>query len=405
MIFYIARQPIFDRRRGLFAYELLFRDGFDNAFPDIDSDEATERLVESSELSTGIEALTGQNRAFINFTEQSICNQLPQLLPKQTTVVELLETIAPTDDVFQAVQSLKDKGYTLALDDFEFDDRWQRFLPLIDIVKMDFRALSIAQIKQQMRAHRGFTGRYLAEKVETYDEFKQALDIGFDYFQGYFFAKPEVIQRRSLSASQKVYLELLDKVSADDYNPDDIAQIIERDTGVSYKLLRFVNSAFFARRSEITSLKQAVVRLGQAEIRKFVALISTASLGESKPNELTQLSITRARFCEQLAQMNPRYGADPGTAFLSGLLSKLDAMMDDELSQILTHIHAGNIIRKALIDKKGAIGFFLITAEAIERVHWKKIDQAAKQLKLSSDTVIKLYHDASNWARTASGSA
>lgn len=398
MIFYLARQPIFNAKKALYAYELLFRDGFDNAFPVIDSDEATQRLIENSEFSSGIEALTGNNKAFINFTEESICSGLPELLPKRSVVIELLETIPPTDEVFAAVKSLKEKGYTVALDDFEFTPQWAKFLPFIDIIKMDFRLLSIIQIKQQMSAHKGFQGQYLAEKIEDYNEFSQALELGFTYFQGYFFARPEIIQRRSLSASQKVYMELLEKVTAEDYNPDEIAEIVERDTGVSYKLLRFVNSAFFARQSDITSLKQAVVRLGQQEIRKFVAIIATASLGESKPNELTRLSIARARFCEQLAQTDPRYGAEPGTAFLSGLLSKLDALMDDELEHLLNNIHAGNTIQSALLSKKGAIAFFLSTAEAIERIHWGNISRSAKKLKLPEKDVIDMYQKAANWA-------
>jgi len=398
VIFYLARQPIFNTKKVLYAYELLFRDGFDNAFPAIDSDEATQRLIENSEFSSGIEALTGNSKAFINFTEESICSGLPELLPKRSVVVELLETIRPTDEVFAAVKSLKEKGYTVALDDFEFSPQWAKFLPYIDIIKMDFRLLSITQIKQQMSAHKGFKGDYLAEKVEDYTEFSEALKLGFIYFQGYFFARPEIIQRRSLSASQKVYMELLEKVTAEDYNPDEIAAIVERDTGVSYKLLRFVNSAFFARQSDITSLKQAVVRLGQQEIRKFVAIIATASLGESKPNELTRLSIARARFCEQLAQTDHRYGAEPGTAFLSGLLSKLDALMDDELEHLLNHIHAGNSIRAALLSKKGAIAFFLSTAESIERVNWDSITRAANKLKLPEKDLIDMYQKASSWA-------
>ncbi|MCH2548388.1 MAG: HDOD domain-containing protein [Alphaproteobacteria bacterium] len=398
MIFYIARQPIFDRNTKLVAYELLFRDGLENAFPNIDPNEATERLVENSEFGSGIDALTANNRAFINFTEQAICSQLPEVLPKASIVVELLETVAPTDDVYQAVKTLKLKGYTLALDDFEYDARWARFMPYIDIIKMDFRLMSLSQIEQQMAAHAGFNGQYLAEKVESYDEFHQSIKLGFSYFQGYFFAKPEMIQRRSLSVSQKVYLDLLETVTAEFYDPDKIATIVERDTGVSYKLLRFVNSAFFARRSEITSLKQAVVRLGQQEIRKFVAIIATASLGQNKPSELTQLSVCRARFCENLAIKDSRYGAEPGAAFLSGLLSKLDALMDDELSHILSHIHASPMIRQALISKKGAIGFFLATAEAVECSRWLQIEQCANKLKLTSDDLFEIYQDAFIWA-------
>lgn len=398
MIFYIARQPILDANKKLIAYELLFRDGFNNAFPSIDSNEATARLVENSEFSSGISSLTANNKAFINFTEQAICSQLPQLLPKHAIVVELLESIEPTDAVFAAVTELKQRGYTIALDDFEFSSPWARFLPYIDIIKIDFRALTVAQIKQQMSTMRGFEGRFLAEKIESYQEYEQAQSLGFDYFQGYFFAKPEVIQRRSLSVSQKVYLNLLQQTTAPQYNPAAVTAIIEQDTGLSFKLLRFVNSAFFARGSEITSLKQAVVRLGQQEIRKFVAIVATACLSDQKPDELTRLSIIRARFCELLAMSNKQYGSEQDTAFLAGLLSNIDAIMDDELAKILMVIHAGAVIYQALIDRQGAIGCFITTVEAIEQADWPLVKKASQRLKINNNTLLQAYYDACAWA-------
>lgn len=395
--YYIARQPILDNKKQLFAYELLFRDGIDNAFPDIDSDEATQRLVENSEFNTGISAITSQQTAFINFTEQALCSGLPELLPQQSLVIELLETVPPNDAVYKAVTQLSDKGYTIALDDFNFNQQWQRFLPYVDIIKVDFQALSIEEIQQYTRQLGQFSGKLLAEKVETYEQYNQALELGFSYFQGYFFARPEVLQKRALPASYKVYTELLQSVSAEHYEPDEIAKIIERDPGISFKLLRFVNSAFFARQTDITSLQQAVVRLGQEEVRKFVAIIASASLGEKKPHELTRLSITRAKFCEQLAKHDPRYGAEPGAAFLAGLLSNFDALMDDELESLLSHIKVGNDIRRALIQRRGPIAFFMKAATSIETANWASLASVSERLKTTEKTVIEHYRSASEW--------
>lgn len=397
MNFYIARQPILDTEKKLFAYELLFRDGLNNAFPKVNSNEATQRLVESSEFSSGFKSITANYKAFINFTEQALLQGLPELLSKNDIVIELLETITPSNSVFNTVKRLKDNGYVLALDDFEYEPAWDPFLPYIDIIKLDFRALTEKQIKQQMAYLSSFSGHYLAEKIENYEEFRQAEALGFRYFQGYFFARPEVLKRKSLSVSHKVYLELLDTLSTEDYDPDYVARLVEQDAGISYKLLRFVNSAFFSRQSQINSLKQAVVRLGQAEIGKFLAVIATASLGEHKPDELIRLSMTRARFCEQLAKTNPRYGADPDTAFLIGLLSKLDALMDDDLPYLLEYISASEVICQALLAKKGAIAFFIGTAESLEQANWKAVSRAANKLKLDDQKVMQLYHDAVNW--------
>lgn len=398
MIYYIARQPILDQHKKLFAYELLFRDGQANSFPEIDSDEATSRLIDNSEFSSGISAITANHKAFINFTETSICQGLPEYLPKHSTVVELLETVTPSEQVLNAIKGLHSKGYCIALDDFEYDPKWEQFLPYVNIIKMDFRLMSIGQIKQQMKLHKGFNGIYLAEKVETYDEFHQALEMGFKLFQGYFFAKPEVIQRRALSVSENVYFELLEKTSAEHFEPDEIAKIVERDTGVSYKLLRFVNSAFFTKQTEICSLKQAVIRLGQAEVRKFVAIIATAALGAQKPDELTRLAITRARFFEQLALANSRYGADSNTAFLAGLLSNLDAIMDCELKPLLEDIHASTTLIDALLHRKGPVGVFLAAVCAIEQIDWQAIDKYSAMLHLPSKQLMDYYQDAAVWA-------
>ncbi|WP_404402663.1 HDOD domain-containing protein [Idiomarina seosinensis] len=398
MDFYIARQPILDTEKKLFAYELLFRDGFNNAFPKIDSNEATQRLIENGEFSSGFKSITANYKAFINFTEHAILKGLPELLPKNDIVIELLETVTPSEAVLAAVKQLKSEGYILALDDFEYYSDWDPFLPFIDIIKLDFRALTEKQIRQQMAYRSSFSGVYLAEKIETYEEFHQARELGFGYFQGYFFARPEVLKRKSLPVSHKIYLELLETLSNPDYDPDYVARLVEHDAGISYKLLRFVNSAFFSRRSQINSLKQAVVRLGQAEIRKFLAIIATASLGEQKPNELLRLLMTRAKFCEQLARSNVRYGADPDTAFLIGLLSKLDALMDDDLPYLLNYIAASDVICKALLEKRGPIAFFIGTSEALEQAHWEAVTNASTKLKLEERKLMQLYHGAANWA-------
>lgn len=399
MFFYVARQPILTQDKQLFGYELLFRDGPHNAFPNVTSDEATLRLVEGGEFNTGIRQLTDDHHAFVNFSEQAILEGLPRLLPVKGTVVELLETIQPIEQILAAVKTLKADGYQIALDDFEYTPDWLAFLPYVDIIKIDFRALTIAQISQLIKKLRGFNGQFLAEKIETPEEFDQARQLGFSLFQGYFFARPEMIQRRALSPSQTICMRLLELTSQPDYEVEPVAELIEQDVTLTYKLLRFVNSAFFKRQSEIHSIQQAVVRLGLSELRRFTALIATATIADGKPDELIKLSFVRARFMEQLALSNHAYGADAASAFLTGLLSKLDAMMDNELSAILDGVAIAPEIKRPLLEGKGPLSFFLKTCEALEETDWAKLELLAKRLKLESKTLVLYYHQAQAWVR------
>tara|TARA_B100000700_G_scaffold305868_1_gene380436 strand:+ start:838 stop:2052 length:1215 start_codon:yes stop_codon:yes gene_type:complete len=399
VFFYVARQPILTQDKQLFGYELLFRDGPHNAFPNVTSDEATLRLVEGGEFNTGIRQLTDDHHAFVNFSEQAILEGLPRLLPVKGTVVELLETIQPTEQILAAVKALKADGYQIALDDFEYTPEWLAFLPYVDIIKVDFRALNIPQIRQLLSNLREFKGQYLAEKIETPAEFSQACKLGFSLFQGYFFARPEMIQRRALNASQTVCMQLLELSSQPNYEVNAIVALIERDISLTYKLLRFVNSALFKRQSEIQSIHQAIVRLGQSEVCRFTALMATATLAEGKPDELIKLSFVRARFMEQLALSNQAYGADSTSAFLTGLLSKLDAMMDNDLSAILEGVAISSEIKRTLIEGKGPLSFFLKVCEAIEASDWTKIELFAKRLRIEANTLVLYYHQAHIWVR------
>lgn len=397
MFFYVARQPILDRNKELFAYELLFRDGMNNAFPKISAQVATSKLVESSQFSSGIEDITGGKPAFINFAEEAIINQLPTLLPHETAVIEVLETATPNNQLLAALKLIKAKGYTIALDDFVYDDAWRTVIPLVDIIKVDIQISSPADINHMRLSLRDSPVKYLAEKVETYEEFQVALKMGFEYFQGYFFSKPEIIQKRALNPSQLAFAELLFETSKSDMDIDKVCGAIERDVGLTYKLLRFVNSAAFKRSRRIENLKQAVVFLGQAELQKLVAVIAAAQLSNDKPTELMRLSITRARFCQLVAELYGRK-EDASKAFLTGLLSLMDAIMDDTLEHVLERIPLSDEIRNALLDKKGFLAYMLALSTAYENADWARVTTYCEKLKIDERKLPSLYYDATTWA-------
>lgn len=397
MYFYAARQPILDRNKELYAYELLFRDGLENAFPDIDGDEATSRMVEGSQFSFGLEDFLGDKPGFINFTLDTLTKKYPTMLPKEQVVVEILETIQPGKRLLAECQALKEKGYVIALDDYIHQPVWRHFYPFVDIIKIDFRSTSTDTINQIKAAIADFTHiKLLAEKVETNEEFQLAMDLGFSYFQGYFFSKPEMMQSKALSPAQMTLAELLYETSKSDMDLNKITQVFQRDVHLSYKLLRYSNSAIFKRRTEIETIKQALIVLGQAELKKFLSLLFTAQISSDKPAELMRMSMTRARFAEGLAQLHGKVDTDK--AFLTGLMSLMDAILDEPIDSVMSKLPLAKEIKEALVEKKGALADYIKLIQFYETAQWQEASTAINSLQLANDKVPDAYHTAVQWA-------
>jgi EAL and modified HD-GYP domain-containing signal transduction protein len=283
MYFYAARQPILDIDKNLFAYELLFRDSIVNVFPDIDGDEATTKIIEASNFNLGINEFTGNKPAFINFTLETLIKGYPETLTPEEVVVEILETVKPGKKLLSICKDLHEKGYTIALDDYIHQAVWQHFYPFIHIIKIDWQDTTLDTIKAVKTAIKDFPHiKLLAEKVETYEEYNQALALGFVLFQGFFFAKPEMVKTKSLSPSQIAMAELLYETSKKELDLASITSVFERDVTLSYKLLRYANSAIFKRRTDISTIKQALVILGSAELIRFLGLIFAANINPGK---------------------------------------------------------------------------------------------------------------------------
>ena len=397
MYFYAARQPILDRNKELYAYELLFRDGLENAFPDIDGDEATSRMVEGSQLSFGLDDFLGDKPGFINFTLDTLQKKYPSMLPKEQVVVEILETVQPGKRLLAECQQLKQQGYMLALDDYIHQPVWRHFYPFIDIIKIDFRSTSMDTIEEIKTAIAAFPQiKLLAEKVETNEEFQLALDMGFSYFQGYFFSKPEMMQSKALSPAQMTLAELLYETSKSDLDLGKITDVFQRDVNLSYKLLRYSNSAIFKRRAEIETIKQALVVLGQTELKKFLSLLFTAQISSDKPAELMRMSMTRARFAEGLAQLHGK--VDTAKAFLTGLMSLMDAILDEPIDSVMSKLPLAKEIKDALVEKKGVLADYIQLIQFYETANWQEANKAIQLIQLPAEQVPDAYHIAIQWA-------
>jgi len=296
---YLARQPIFKSDKSIFGYELLFRLGLENVFPNVDGDAATSNLMSNIFFPFDFNEILGGNSGLINFTEKLILQQIPLLLPNEHFIIEVLEDIEPEEKLISALSKLCEKGFTIALDDFVYHEKFHPMMELCKIIKFDIRTTpldSLYEIVKMIKSNYNIT--LLAEKVETYNEFNQAMAMGFDLFQGYFFSKPEVLSTKGISPNQSTNLKLINEVGRRKLILNNIEELIKNDASISFKLLRFINSAYFNRPNPINTIKDAITYLGTDELKKFISIVVISKLSNNKPNELVRASIVRARMCE-----------------------------------------------------------------------------------------------------------
>lgn len=396
---YVARQPIFDRNKNIYAYELLFRDGTANHAPHIDGDEATTSLLTSTFFAIGMDTLSGGRKTFINFTQNLLEKKVPLLLPREMTVIEILEDVKPDPVLMDVCAQMAADGYTLALDDFVYRPELEPLISLADIIKFDFRLTSKAEIKATLKQLSGHNLVLLAEKVETYEEFEAARKMGFDLFQGYFFCLPEIVQGREIQASHLNLMMIMARINGDDFSRDELEQLICRDMVISYKLFKYLNSAFFARVSKVSSVKQALVYLGEKEVRRFVSLIAMSRLEEGKPNELIRLACIRGKFCE-LMGVDAHENISPSEMFTLGMFSLIDAVIDQPMDKILGELPLSSQIKRALVDARGRLAGYIELVRSYETGRWQRVCRLSGALKINAGTLSFLYIQACKWSDT-----
>ncbi|MFV1468424.1 MULTISPECIES: EAL and HDOD domain-containing protein [Idiomarina] len=396
---YIARQPILTRDQKVYGYELLFRDSNSNSFPNIDPNEATSKLLLEQHLLGDIQTLCMGKQAFINFHARTLLNDFPSFLNARTVWVELLETVGVDAPLLEACSSTTSKGYRIALDDHDFDGQWDPVIPMINMVKVDIQEQGL-NLESKIRFFKEKGIPLLAERVETYDEFERCLELGFDYFQGFFFEKPQVVQQKSLSPNRISKLTLLSEVHKKELDLNTIRQIIEQDLSLTYSLLKLVNSALYGGRKKIENIQHALVYLGDAEIRRFVTLVVLANVSAGQPEELTIKSVTRGRFMELVTVeiLNEKHRS---SAFLAGMLSLLDIILGVPMDDVLKQLPLSSEITKGLKSREGVWGYLLQMTEIYERGEWDALDKHPLKQKLNGTDIGQLYIDASQWCRLA----
>lgn len=389
--FFIARQPIFDRSLRLYAYELLFR-GSQGSYDagSFDDNAATAQvLTAGSEM--GLGKLVGNHLAFINMPDRFILE--PDLLPLPPTqlVLEILETVDVNSATLTGMRSLREQGFTLALDDFIYEQKYDAALALVDLVKLDIQLIEPSHWAGEINRLKQRGLKVLAEKVETEAEFERLSALGCDFFQGYFFARPNVVPGKRLSPNKLSLLSLLAEINDPATEPEHLAELVSRDLTLSMRALNYVNSVANGLHRRIDSVRDAVIFLGRNTIRNWVTLYLMFSV-DGKPDELVTMALIRARFCERLAEESGH--SDTGAFFTLGLLSVLDALMDERMERVLEHMAVSEDMRAALLHRTGAGGHALSAALAIERG-----DESGAQFEnLPGPHIAALYIEAMHWA-------
>src|SRR3954447_5477535 len=363
---FVARQPIFDRALAGNAYELLFRgsNSIDRALI-IDQDEATSTVVLNALTEFGIEGLVSDGRAWVNVARDFVVAGLARALPQERVVLELLEDQGTDDELLSALAARRREGYPIAVDDFEGAAEREPALAYADVVKIDVLNRDDADVAADVELLRPYNVTLLAEKVETRDDFERCASLGFKLFQGYFFCKPETMSARGVAPNRTPLLQLGAALQDPDIAFADLERLISYDVALSYRLLRYINSAFFGLRREVDSIGRALTLLGLENVKRWSTLSAFAGIDE-KPREVLVTGLIRARFCE-LAGTHLVPGVSPERLFTLGLFSVVDALMDAPIAEVMTCIPFPPEMVAALVERAGPTGELLDAALSCER--------------------------------------
>jgi c-di-GMP-related signal transduction protein len=402
---FVSRQPILDPSGKVFGYELLHRETT-AASPGASGETAEAagaRGLTDVVLGLGLDTLAEGKPAFLNFTRDLLVGQAATLLPAAKTVIQLRRGLQVDEAVVSACHELHDAGYRLALD-FISDPESERLLPFVKFLKIDVRSMSNAAAATLVKRFAAGNAKVIAEKVESADAFKEAKAAGFSLFQGYYFCRPITCKATALPQRKLAYMQLLAALRQPNVGVREIEEIVKHDVSLSYRVLRCVNSAAFGLRSEVTSIRQALIMIGIAPIRKWVSVWSIAGLTSGGTSELATVSLLRARCCELLGEKLGGRVAD-SEMFLLGLCSLLDAILDRPLEEAIADLPLPADVKTALLGGNNVPRQILDVVIAYENGNWDEALEKARALGLTEDSPATVYSEALKWARELSRAA
>ncbi len=361
---YIGSQPIYKDDLSIFAYQLLFRSDDHNAASFIDGDKATSEVILNSLTDIGLDKLVGNHKACINFTRNFILGDYPIPGLKRHIIVEIQHDVVLDQAIIDALHMLSDKGYTLTLPEAVFMGHFNVPSEHLFIVKFDITKGLDDQLNSRLELLRRDNVRLLAEKIETHEEFDKCTQMGFDYYQGFFFCQPNIVKGRGIQANKVQLIRLLQKLQDENTGSQEIDQLISTDVSLSFRLLRYANSSMFGLNTRIESIQHAVTLLGWDTIRMIATLLVLSSI-DDKPPELFHVGLVRAKMCEYLSTYDKKI--DKNMAFTAGLLSIIDALLDAPMDEVLAQLPLSQKLTQALLSQEGELG--LILHDSIAYIH------------------------------------
>ena len=396
----IGRQPILNRDGAIVAYELLFRSAGSLVAVIENASQATASVIVNTMTAFGLEAILGKHKGYINLDLELLMSDSLNLLPKEQIVIELLETVEVTPDLIGRCRFLKESGFTLALDDHEYDPKFHELYGIADIVKVDLIQTPSVRLEEMIKQLRCYPLQLLAEKVETQDEFRRCLELGFDMFQGYYFAKPSIIEKRRLDESGYIMLKLMQLLN-DDADVEEIEKIIRESTGLTYKLLLLVNSVGGGSRNSIKTVRHAITLIGRQQVKRWVQLALFADNDQcGMENPLVEMAAVRATFMENLARQNKIWNLTHDfaeKAFMTGILSILGEIYDIPMDELLQRLNLSKDVCDALVTRSGKLGRLLHVAELQEMMAHDHTVRHLDEIGVSIMDVIESQQRAYSW--------
>ena len=400
MDIFVARQAIYDSNREIYAYELLYRNSTQNTFDmSINPESATYEVINNIML-VGLDMLTKGKIAFINCDAKVLGSEAITLLEKEKTVIEILETVEPTEEVLKDISKLNENGYVLALDDVVDIESIKELIPYSKYIKMDFLLTTKEERKNIVKALKSRDKILLAEKVENEEEFQEALSLGCSLFQGYYFSKPKIIKNKNLEMKSSLIFLLIDELSKENFDVKHIEKILKSDVGLMYRFMKFINSAYFGFVQEITNIGQAIMLVGEKQIRKWLLVVGFSEIYKGTNEDYTITSLIRAKFCEVIVR--EKYSQDnkdkQNEAFITGIFSDIHIVLGEDINIILKDLPVSKDIKAALKGEDNYLRMVLDLVLAYEKVEINTIELLSLVMEIKPEKLKDLYFEAIEWS-------
>lgn len=403
---YIARQAILNEKSETIGYELFFRDSLDNKFPEVGQDVASSKLIVQNHLHGDIQALTMGKLAFINFTESCLIHKFPLLFTKESIVIELIGHEKPTKKLLKIIKFYHEQGYQIALTEYDLAKHWQVLFPYIDIIKVDIEKINTKRLISAFEGLKPYNIKICAEKVETKLQKQTLAEIGFDYFQGYHYHQPEIIEGQKLTSAKVQMLQLLSETFNYPLNYNKVAEIISHDVNLTIGLLKMVNNVSTGTKVEITSLKQAAAYLGDEKLRQFVSILALSNLTSDSADEVCKQALITGKMMAALSHSN---GFQPVSdyAFITGLLSVIEVILAMPIGEIIKTMPLAEPIENALVTQDGILGELLNLTTAYilgaepdsDLLSTESIEQLISKYDLNKQDIQQEFLSASKWCQ------